>query len=313
MTASVLNRHTDAVRQFNRFYTRQIGLLNDGLLNGPYSLTEARVLYELAHRRRPTATELGRDLGLDPGYLSRMLRGFQKQGLIEKTVSQSDGRQSLLSLNQKGRAAFAPLNKRWHDEMAAMLRNISAAKQQRLVEAMQIVETILRDPHAEKQNGKIPYTLRSHKPGDMGWVVHRQGLLYWQEYGYDERFEALAAAIVAEFIQHYNPKRERCWIAEKDGEIVGSVFLVEESKTIAKLRLLMVEASARGLGIGARLIDECSKFARKAGYRKITLWTQSELLAARHLYQKAGYRLIRKKPHHSFGKSLVAEIWELKL
>jgi DNA-binding MarR family transcriptional regulator/GNAT superfamily N-acetyltransferase len=313
MSASVLDRNTDAVRQFNRFYTRQIGLLNEGLLNGPYSLTETRVLYELAHRQKPTATDLGRDLGLDPGYLSRILQGFQKHGLIEKNVSKSDGRRSLLSLNQRGRAAFAPLNKRRHDEMAGMLRNISAAEQKRLVDAMQTVETILSGWGTEKQNGKTPYTLRPHKSGDMGWVVHRQGLLYWQEYGYDERFEALAAEIVAEFIQNYKPKRERCWIAKKDGEIVGSVFLVEQSKTIAQLRLLLVEPSARERGIGARLIDECSKFARKVGYRKITLWTQSELLAARHLYQKAGYRLIRRKPHHSFGKSLVAETWELKL
>jgi DNA-binding MarR family transcriptional regulator/GNAT superfamily N-acetyltransferase len=313
MSASILDRNTDVVRQFNRFYTRQIGLLKEGLLNGPYSLTEARVLYELAHREKPTASDLGRDLGLDRGYLSRILRGFQKHGLIEKTVSKSDGRQSLLSLNQKGHAIFTPLNKRWHEEMGGMLRNISSAEQKRLVQAMQTIETILSGSDAAKQNGKTPYTLRPHKSGDMGWVVHRQGLLYWQEYGYDERFEALAAEIVAEFIQNYQPKRERCWIAEKDGEIVGSVFLVEHSKTIAKLRLLLVEPSARAMGIGARLIDECSRFACKAGYRKITLWTQSELLAARHLYQKAGYRLIGRKPHHSFGKSLVAETWELKL
>lgn len=313
MNGGVLHRNTDAVRQFNRFYTRQIGLLNEGLLNGPYSLTEARVLYELAHRRKHTATDLGRDLGLDPGYLSRILRGFQKHGFLEKTVSRSDARRSLLSLNRKGRTAFMPLDRRWHDKMAGMLRSIPAAEQKRLLGAMQTVETILRSSRAEKQDGETPYVLRSHKPGDLGWVVHRQGLLYWQEYGYDERFEALTAAIVAEFIETYNPKRERCWIAEKDGEIVGSVFLVTQSDKVAKLRLLLVEPSARGMGIGARLIDECSKFARKAGYRKITLWTQSELLAARHLYEKAGYRLILRKPHYSFGKSLVAETWELRL
>ncbi len=313
MSDSGLQERIEAVRQFNRFYTRRIGLLQESRLSGPYSLTEARVLYELAHRQKPIASDLCRDLGLDPGYLSRILRSFQMRGLIEKTVSQSDGRQSMLSLRQKGKTAFAPLDKRWHDAMADMLRNISAAEQRRVVDAMQTVEVMLGASRAQESNGKTPYFLRSHQPGDMGWVVHRQGLLYWQEYGYDERFEALAAAIVAEFIEHYNPKRERCWIAETDAGIVGSVFLVEQSKTVAKLRLLLVEPSARGMGIGARLIDECSKFARKAGYRKITLWTQSELLAARHLYEKAGYRVTQRKPHDSFGKRLVAETWELKL
>src|SRR6266508_3882121 len=254
------------VRRFNRFYTRQIGLLQEGYLKSPFSLSEVRVLYELAHRERPTATELGRDLGLDAGYLSRILRGFQKRGLLKRTQSEDDGRQSHLALTQRGQAAFAPLNTRSRDEIGAMLGAQPARK--------------------------VPYLLRPHKPGDMGWVVHRHAALYAQEYGWDERFEALVAGIVKKFIERYDPKRERCWIAEKDGEIVGSVFLVAHSKTVAQLRLMLVEPKARGLGIGTRLGDECVGFAREQGYRKITLWTNSIPLAAPHIYKKAGFRLV---------------------
>jgi DNA-binding MarR family transcriptional regulator/N-acetylglutamate synthase-like GNAT family acetyltransferase len=307
------SRRIDTVRQFNRFYTRRIGLLHEGLLSSPYSLTEVRILYELAHRKKPIANDLCRELGLDPGYLSRILRRFEKRGIVEKASSQVDGRQSLLSLTQRGKVVFAPLDKRSHREVAGMLRNLSPVEQERVVHSMRTVQAILSDPEQSKQNGNKTCTLRPHQSGDMGWVVYRHGVLYAQEYGYDDRFEALVAGIVAEFVQGLKPKRERCWIAERDGEIVGSVFLVTESERVAKLRLLLVEPSARGLGIGQRLIDECARFARQAGYEKITLWTQSELLAARHLYQKTGFHLTRKKRHHSFGKRLVAETWELKL
>jgi len=298
-----------AVRRFNRFYTRQIGLLQDGYLKSPFSLSEVRVLYELAHRERPTATELGRDLGLDAGYLSRILRGFQKHGFLKRVPSEHDGRQTHLSLTQRGQAAFAPLNTRSHEDIGAMLAAVPATEQARLVQAMHAIEAIL----GAQPEKKVPYLLRPHRPGDMGWVVHRHGALYAQEYGWDERFEALVARIAAKFIERYDPKRERCWIAEKDGEIVGSVFLVTRSKTVAQLRLMLVEPKARGLGIGARLVDECVRFAGENGYRKITLWTNSVLVAARHIYRKAGFRLVHKERHHSFGHALVGETWDLTL
>jgi DNA-binding MarR family transcriptional regulator/N-acetylglutamate synthase-like GNAT family acetyltransferase len=307
------DRHFDQrvadVRRFNRFYTRQIGLLQEGYLKSPFSLSEVRVLYELAHREHPTATELGRDLGLDAGYLSRILRGFQKRGLLKRTQSEDDGRQSHLALTPRGQAAFAPLNTRSRDEIGAMLGALPVSEQARLVQAMHAIEGIL----GAQPERKVPYLLRPHKPGDMGWVVHRHAALYTQEYGWDERFEALVAGIVKTFIERYDPKRERCWIAEKDGEIVGSVFLITHSKTVAQIRLMLVEPKARGLGIGARLVDECILFAREKGYRKITLWTNSLLLAARHIYRKAGFRLVHKERHHSFGHALVGETWDLTL
>jgi DNA-binding MarR family transcriptional regulator/N-acetylglutamate synthase-like GNAT family acetyltransferase len=302
-------RRVETVRRFNRFYTQQIGVLQERLLRSPFSLTEVRVLYELAHRDKLTATELGKELGLDGGYLSRILRGFERRGLIAKTPSERDGRQSHLGLTEQGREAFAPLNARSHDEVAAMLGKLSEVQQSRLVKAMHTIEELLGAPSEQK----ALYLLRPHQPGDMGWVVHRHGALYAQEYGWDEQFEALVAGIVAKFIQHYDPKHERCWIAEKDGEIVGSVFLVKQSKTAAKLRLLLVEPKARGLGLGTRLVNECLRFARQAGYRKIVLWTNSVLDAARHIYQKAGFRLVHEAPHHSFGHDLIGETWELKL
>jgi len=298
-----------AVRRFNRFYTKQIGLLHEGYLESPFSLSEVRVLYELAHREKPTAAELGRELGLDAGYLSRILRGFERRHLVERTASKADGRQSHLALTKRGRAAFAPLQARSHSDIGAMLGKLSGADQKRVLEAMNTIEGRL----GARPEGTTAYVLRPHQPGDMGWVVHRHGALYAQEYGWDEQFEALVASIVAEFIQHYDPKRERAWIAEKDGEIVGSVFLVKQSATVAKLRLLLVEPRARGLGIGARLVGECVRFARQAGYRKIMLWTNSVLHAARHLYEEAGFHLVREEPHHSFGHDLVGETWELTL
>lgn len=305
--------HVEEVRRFNRFYTRQIGVLREKLYHSPFSLTEVRVLYELANRKKPTASELCKDLGFDPGYLSRMLRAFSKRGWLTRTASPQDARQQFLALTEKGRRAFAPLNSRSADEVAQLLHPIPAPEQGQLVHAMHTIERLLGTPPA---NGapKAPYILREHRPGDLGWVVHRHGALYWQEYHYDERFEALVAKIVGNFVEHYDPKREHCWMAERNGELVGCVFLVKKSKTVAKLRLLLVEPSARGLGIGKRLVGECIEFARKAGYEKITLWTQSELKAARGIYQSAGFRLADRHRHNSWSrKRLVSEVWEIDL
>ena len=309
MATHGLERRVGAVRRFNRFYTRKIGVLREAAYRSPFSLTEVRVLYELAHRDRPTATELGRDLGLDAGYLSRILRGFEKRGLVIKTRSPADGRRSHLALTPHGRKAFAPLDARSHDEIAAMLAALSGGEQGRVVGAMQ---TILQ-AFGERAPRPSPYIVRPPQPGDLGWVVHRHGALYAREYGYDAAFEGLVAEIVGRFVRRYDARRERCWIAERDGDIVGCVFLVKKSATVAQLRLLLVEPIARGAGLGTRLVGECVRFARQAGYRKLVLWTQSELEAARRLYEAAGFRLARTERHHSFGKSLVAEIWELVL
>jgi DNA-binding MarR family transcriptional regulator/N-acetylglutamate synthase-like GNAT family acetyltransferase len=299
-----------AVRRFNRFYTKQIGVLDEDLLRTPFSLAEARVLYEIANGAGVSAVELAGELRLDPGYLSRILRRFQKSGWLRRKPSAEDGRRRRLALTGKGRRTFATLDARQEEDVAALLARVPAAGQRRLVEAMRAIEEALGAPAAAKPS----YVLRQHQPGDMGWITHRHGQLYSREYGYDERFEALVAKIVGGFIENLDPARERCWVAERDGEIAGSVFLVKKSATVAKLRLLYVEPSARGLGIGARLIDECVAFARRARYRKITLWTQSELLAARHLYEKAGFELVAERPHQSFGRrDLVAETWDLKL
>jgi DNA-binding MarR family transcriptional regulator/GNAT superfamily N-acetyltransferase len=308
-----LSPRIDTVRCFNRFYTRAIGVLQEGWLDSGFSLTEARVLYELAHREKPTATVVCNSLELDAGYLSRILSAFEKRGLVERTPSEDDGRQSLLALTEEGRRQFAPLEARTIQQVSGMLERLSENQQRQLIGAMQTIEQLLAPPEKLESGSKASYLLRPHQSGDMGWVVHRQGRLYAQEYGYDEQFEALAAEIVAKFIQHYDAKRERCWIAEKDGEVVGSVFLTAKSRTTAKLRLLYVEPTARGLGIGSRLVSECVRFARQAGYKKMVLWTQSELDAARHIYKQAGFRVVEKKRHHSFGKNLVAETWELSL
>ena len=309
MVESDFDRHVGAVRRFNRFWTRQIGVLQDGYLESPFSLTEVRVLYEFAHREETTASELSKELGLDAGYLSRILRSFEERGLIGKKSSEADGRRSILWLTEQGREAFGTLDTRSHDEVGAMLGGLSPAKQGRLVEAMRTIEGLLGD----QPELKVSYLLRPHQPGDMGWIVHRHGVLYAREYGWDERFEALVAEIVAEFIKQYDPKRERCWIAERDGEIVGSVFLVKQSEEVAKLRLLLVEPSARGLGIGRRLVQECVRFAKQTGYGKVTLWTNDVLRAARRNYEEAGFRLVHEEPHHSFGHDLVGQTWELGL
>ena len=307
--ASATDQRATAVRRFNRFYTRQIGVLNEGLLQSPFSLGEARVLYELAQDKGPSASELSADLGLDAGYLSRMLRRFERRGLIAREPSESDGRRSLVALTRKGRAAFATLDARSHDEVREMLSRLAEPDQRHLLEAMRTVERLLGAPSQPAPG----YLLRTHQPGDMGWVVHRHGVLYAQEYGWDEQFEALVADIVAQFLRRFDPKHERCWIAEREGDIVGSVFLVKESDTVAKLRLLLVEPSARGLGIGNRLVTECVRTARRMSYRKLTLWTQQSLPAARRIYQQAGFRLVGSEPHHSFGHDLIGETWDLDL
>jgi DNA-binding MarR family transcriptional regulator/N-acetylglutamate synthase-like GNAT family acetyltransferase len=307
--ASDSERCIDDVRRFNRFYTRTIGVLQDGYLHSPFSLAEVRVLYELAHRERATATELARELDLDPGYLSRLLSGFDRRGLLDRTKSERDGRESVLTLNREGHAAFIPLETSARQEIGALLARLPDRQQQRLVHAMHTIEDLL----GSRQPQTAAYVLRQHQSGDMGWVVQRHGTLYAQEYGFDEQFEALVASIVAKFIQHYDPKRERCWIAERDGERVGCVFLVRASKTIGKLRLFLVEPSARGAGLGRALVDDCLRFARAAGYRKVRLWTQSNLLAARHIYAKVGFSRIEAEPHHSYSQDLVAETWEIRL
>jgi len=303
---NALDRRIGVVRRFNRFWTRRIGVLREGYLESPFSLTEVRVLFELAHREETSASELGGELGLDAGYLSRLLGGFENDGLIHKRPSETDGRRSLLRLTEQGWETFAPLEARSRSDIGAMLGSLSVAEQERLVGAMRIIEGLLSGPESS-------YLLRPHGSGDMGWVVHRHGILYAGEYGWDERFEALVAEIVATFIREYDPKRERCWIAERDGQNVGCVFLVKQSEEIAKLRLLLVEPQARGLGIGSRLVEECIRFARGAGYRKITLWTNDVLFAARRIYQGVGFRLVHEEPHHSFGHELVGQTWELEL
>lgn len=309
MPKTDISHLVEAVRRFNRFYTRQIGVLNEGLVKSSFSLTEARVIYELAHRGRSTAAELGAELELDAGYLSRILRGFDGRGLILKEQSETDGRQSHISLTESGRDAFAMLNARSHMHMEMKLGVLSGDDRQRLVEMMQAIEELL----GSQPEKKGPYLLRSHQPGDIGWVVHRHGVLYADEYGWDERFEALVAGVVADFIRNYDPKRNRCWIAEKEGEIIGSIFLMRESDEVAKLRLLLVEPKARGLGLGGRLVDECIRFARGAGYRTITLWTNNVLNTARHIYEQRGFRKVHEEPHQLFGHGLVGETWELVL
>jgi DNA-binding MarR family transcriptional regulator/GNAT superfamily N-acetyltransferase len=312
MTAGLEHRVED-VRRFNRFYTRQIGVLNEGMLRTPFSLSEARVLYEIAHQDRPTATDICLALGIDAGYLSRMLREFKRRGLVSTRRAQNDGRQRLLTLTPQGRRTVATLDTRSRREVAALLGHQSPVGQRRLLDAMQTIRSLLGDPAQASQEPEPPYTLRTHRPGDMGWVVHRHGAVYAAEYGWDERFEAFVASIVARFIERFDATCERCWIAERHGEIVGSVFLVRHTKTVAKLRLLLVEPSARGLGLGTRLVDECIRFAREVGYRRMTLWTNSILDAARHVYEKAGFRRVGRESQHRFGHDLVFETWELTL
>jgi DNA-binding MarR family transcriptional regulator/N-acetylglutamate synthase-like GNAT family acetyltransferase len=296
----------EAVRRFNRFYTRRIGALREGLLGSVHPLPEARVIYELGQRQSTTATELGRELDLDLGYLSRLLQGLRRRGLVQARAVTDDARRSALSLTAKGRKSFDLLDCRSREEVESTLAKLPASDRSRLVQCMQVVEKIL-----ERREPAI--VLRAHRPGDMGWVVSRHGAIYAQEYGWDGRFEALVAGIVEKFIKDFDEKRERCWVAEMDGSPVGSVFLVKQNAATAKLRLLLVEPEARGHGLGRRLVEECIAFARAKGYRKLVLWTQSNLEAARAIYRTAGFRRVRREPHSGFGVRLVGEYWELVL
>jgi DNA-binding MarR family transcriptional regulator/GNAT superfamily N-acetyltransferase len=298
-----------AVRTFTRFYTSKLGVLDQHLLKSPFSLSEARVLYELAHRDDPAAKEIGGDLGLDPGYLSRILQKFDDGGLVTRKPLESDRRQVRLGLTAKGRQAFAKLDRSSHDEVAAMLGQLGHDECAALVRAMATIERTL----APGTSARPAVLLRSHRPGDIGWVVSRHGAIYAQEFGWDIGFEATVAEITAQFIKSYDGSREHCWIAEVDGAPVGSVFLVKGTDDVARLRLLLVEKTARRLGIGRALTEQCIRFAREAGYGSIMLWTQSMLLAARGIYQRAGFRRIAEEPHHSFGVDLIGETWKLKL
>lgn len=302
MSTSPLEDRALAVRSFNRFYTRQIGVLHEHLLDSEFSLTQVRILYELAHRKELTTSDLCRELGLNAGYLSRVISGFEKKGLVTRTRSATDARIARLELTEKGRATFEPLNDASQREVVAMLEQMPESAQHQLVESMGQIQTLLGDPEPG-------YILRDPQPGDMGWIVHRQAILYAQEFGWNSEYEALVAEIVAKFVREFDPKSERCWIAEKDGKAVGSVFVVRQDDVTAKLRLLAVDASARGLGIGRRLVDECLRFARLAGYKRMVLWTNSVLTDARKIYEKAGFQLIEEEPHRSFGKDLVGQIW----
>ncbi len=309
MLVETLEEKINTVRHFNRFFTRQIGVLREGLLHSPYSLTEARILFELAHRDHLTASDIGRELGLDAGYLSRIITHLEQQGLVEKVRSDTDGRQRLLHLTLEGQKAADILDSRSCDEVSEMLSDLSEPDQQRLLKAMRAIENTF----TKGLKFSEPFFLRQHDVGDMGWITYRHGVLYTQQYGWDQHFEALVAQIVSDFINNYNPVRERCWIAEMNGDIVGSVFVVQSSETIAKLRLLLVEPKARGLGLGTRLVEECIRFARHSGYQKLILWTNSVLVEARHIYQKKGFTLTEQEAHHSFGHDLIGETWELML
>jgi DNA-binding MarR family transcriptional regulator/GNAT superfamily N-acetyltransferase len=301
------------VRRFNRFYTRQIGVLRKTFLDSPYSLGEARVLYEIASGHSRTASEIVRTLDLDAGYLSRVLRAFEKRGLIERKASARDGRQSHLALSRRGRAAYAPLEARSQRQIGAMLTALKPAEQSQLIAAMTTIETLLGDAAAHKPAATRGYALRAPVPGDFGWIVRRHAELYAQEYRWVAPFEGVCAQIVADFVNKSDPRRERCWIAEMGGENVGTVMLAKQAPTVARLRLLLVDPKARGLGLGARLTDEAVRFARSAGYKRITLWTHSVLTAARHIYQKAGFTLTRSEQRTSFGQPVVSEDWDMEL
>ena len=302
-------REIAAVRAFNRFYTRKLDLLDQQLLKSPYSLSEARVLYELAHKGDLSAKQIGLELGLDPGYLSRIIQKFDEDGLISRRPLPSDRRQYQLSLSAKGRAGFAKLERCSQEHVGMMLSTLAGEDRRRLIGAMGVIERMLGDARAASP----AVILRDPRPGDMGWVVQSHGARYASEYGFDATFEALVAGITAQFITSFDASRERCWIADIDGRPVGSVFLVRHSDEIAKLRLLLVEPIARRQGIGQRLVGECVGFASACGYRRMTLWTQSILIAARKIYQDAGFELVRSEPHRSFGQNLVGETWERQL
>jgi DNA-binding MarR family transcriptional regulator/GNAT superfamily N-acetyltransferase len=310
-----LQPRVDAVRRFNRFYTSLVGALDEAHLSSPYTLAEVRLLFELAHRESPTAATLVAELGLDAGYLSRMLRKLERRRLVKRTRSAADGRESHLALTAAGRAAFRSLDSLASDAIARLIEPLDESGQRRLVDAMSTIGTLLGAPTADTAASEPAYILRPPRPGDLGWIVHRHGVLFTREFGFNLAFEALVAEIVADYVESYDPAKDSCWIAERKGERVGSVFLVKDSARpgVARLRLLLLEPSARGLGIGRRLVDECTRFAREAGYHTISLFTTNVLTAARRIYADAGYRLVHEEPHTAFGPKLTAETWELSL
>jgi DNA-binding MarR family transcriptional regulator/N-acetylglutamate synthase-like GNAT family acetyltransferase len=307
--SDVAQREVEAVRRFNRMYTQKIGVLSESLLDSDYTLTEVRVLYEIAHQSGPTAADICRALGLDAGYVSRILLRLEGRGLVERSRSTTDKRQSVLALCDAGARVLADLDVRANEETSQLLDGFGDRERARLVSALREVESILGTGDERRES----YVLRTHRAGDMGWIVHRHGVLYAREYGWDERFESLVAEIVAKFLREFDPKRERCWIAERNGEIVGSVLVAKESNDVAKLRLLLVEPTARGLGIGNRLVEECVHFARNAGYKKLVLWTNSLLHTARHIYEKTGFRWVGEEEDELFGPGSKAQNWELDL
>ena len=309
--------HVAALRSFNRFYTRRIGVLDERLYGTPFTLPQSRVLWELAHHEGITASELARTLDLDAGYLSRLLASLKSRRLVRAQRSSADARQAVLTLTAAGRRAYAPMDAHSQEQVASLLAPLDEPRRRQLLQATGTIETLLGTPHDDR----APYLLRAPQPGDIGWVVSRHGALYAHEHGWDLTFEGLVAHIAGHFVEHYDAKREACWIAERAGQNVGCIFLVQarDEKTdklergVAQLRLLLVEPSARGLGIGARLVAECERFARQAGYRKITLWTHGNLASARRIYEQAGYRLVHKEKYVNFGKKLTSETWELNL
>lgn len=298
-----------AVRHFTRFFTRRIGVLRKGLYASPFSLVEARVLYEIVHRGGTSSGEIARDLGLDPGHLSRIVQVLSRRGLVRKRPAKDDARRLSLDLTARGRTAFAGLDRASQDEVATLLAPLDGGARARLVAALGTAERLLEGD--AKPSGA--FVLRPHRIGDMGAVVAGQARLYAREYGWNGEFEALVAEIVAKFVREFDPARERCWIAERDDEIAGSIFLVKESDKVAKLRLFYLEPWARGAGLGKRMVGECLEFARTAGYSKVVLWTNDCLTAARRLYEKAGFTLIESENHRSFGMDLVGQYWSLEL
>jgi DNA-binding MarR family transcriptional regulator/GNAT superfamily N-acetyltransferase len=306
---TLLETQIATVRGFSRFYTRKLGIIEPKLLASPWTLQEARIIYEIAQHDSCTATDLVQTLGLDAGFLSRTLQALQRRQIVARKPSKADRRANELALTAKGRAAFAELERRSRDEVGALLAGLDDRERSAVVNAMSVIEQVL-EPPAQKPAG---FMLRNHRPGDIGWIVSRHGAIYAQEYGWDISFEALAAEITAQFLKSYNPAREQCWIAEIDGEPVGSIFLVRAADDVAKIRLLLVEKKARGLGVGRALVEQCLRFAGDAGYSSITLWTQSILVAARGIYQRAGFQCVKEQKHHSFGVDLIGETWEREL
>jgi DNA-binding MarR family transcriptional regulator/GNAT superfamily N-acetyltransferase len=309
MSSEAVQDHVATIRAFNRFYTQKIGVLEEGLLNSPFSLTEVRVMYELAHGERLSAVDLGRTLGLDAGYLSRVLTRLDSLGFLARKPSAEDARRRELTLTEAGLAAYKPLERATEQQLAQLIETWPEAKRAQLIAAMETVRSLLGDA----EPARVPYMIRPPHPGDYGWIVHRHGVLYAQEYGWDERFEALVARIIADYLHAHDPACERCWIAEREGAVVGSIFLVKENAEVGKLRLLYVEPDTRGLGIGRRLVEECIREARRVGYRKLVLWTNSILHSARRIYETSGFRLISEEPHTDFGENLVGQYWELDL